>query len=195
MIADVDIDSEFLRYLGTFRLHLWAAYLGIKLNSYPVRLSYVPPSNDSGNVEMPALSDPVPSNWTTIEDAIVLLWVSQVSHASAHIHSSPSSRLQDGLFQIMIVRRGGLSRFKMIKWLLSLDDHSSHMNCDITEMIECMAWRLEPLTERSYNNLDGEVIESGPIQGRVLPSGIRTFGDSVHQKQSDYPPIDPRASI
>lgn len=195
MIADIDIDSEFLRCLGTLRLDLWGAYLGIKLQSYPVRLAYVPPSNASGNVEMPALGDPVPSNWTTIEDNIVLLWASQVSHASSHIQSSPASLLHDGLFRIIIVRRGGLSRYRMIKWLLSLDPHGSHMNCDITEMIECVAWRLEPLTEGSYNNLDGEVVESGPIQGRMLSSGIRTFGDSVHQKQGEYPPINTLASF
>jgi sphingosine kinase len=197
MIADIDIDSEFLRCLGTFRLDLWGAYLGIKLHSYPVRLSYLSPLSNArrGNVEMPALSDPVPSNWTTIEDDIVLLWASQVSHASSHIQSSPPSRLHDGLFQIMIVRRGGLSRYNMIKWLLSLDHHGSHTNCDITEIIECVAWRLEPLTEGSYNNLDGEVVESGPIQGRVLPSGVRTFGDSVHQKQGENPLIDTLASF
>jgi sphingosine kinase len=144
---------------------------------------------------MPALTEAIPQSWTTIETDIVLLWASQVSHASFHIQSSPPSRLQDGLFQILIVRRGGLSRYQMIKWLLSLDRRGSQMNCEITEMIQCVAWRLEPLTEGSYNNLDGEAVESGPIQGRVLPSVIKTFGKSVHQRQGDSAPIETRASI
>ena len=45
-----------------------------------------------------------PSTWTTIEDDIVLLWVSQVSHASSSIMSSPSSRLQSGVFHIKLIR-------------------------------------------------------------------------------------------
>jgi sphingosine kinase len=193
MIADIDIDSEVIRCLGTFRYDLWGAYLGMKLHSYPVRLSFLPPN--SGAFEMPALTEAIPQSWTTLETDIVLLWASQVSHAGTHIQSSPPSRLQDGLFQILIVRRRGLSRYQMIKWLLSLDHHGSQMNCEITEMIQCVAWRLEPLSEGSYNNLDGEVVESGPIQGRVVPSAIQTFGKSVHQRQGGNPPIDNRASF
>lgn len=183
MIADIDIDSEVLRCLGTFRLDLWGAYLGIKLRSYPVKLSYLPPPSDKthGMGNLPALDEPIPKDWVTIEDDIVLIWASQVSHAASHIESSPSSRLHDGVFQIMMIRRRGLSRYKMIMWLLSLDSQSSHTKRDITEMIECVAWRLEPGREGSYNNVDGEAVESGPIQTKILPSVTQVFGNSTHQ--------------
>ena len=46
MIADIDIDSEVLRCLGTLRFDLWGAYLGIRLPSYAVRLSYLPVSKE-----------------------------------------------------------------------------------------------------------------------------------------------------
>lgn len=69
----------------------------------------------------------------------------------------------------------------MCKWLISLDSEGSHMESDLTELIECVAWRLEPLTPGSYNNLDGEVVQSGPIQGKVLPSTIQVFGNSELQ--------------
>ena len=104
MIADIDVDSEVLRCLGTLRLDLWGAYLGLRLRSYAARVSYLPLSQENSSVEMPDLNDPVPSNWTTFEDDIVLLWVSQVSHASSHLMSSPPSTLKSGVFHITLIR-------------------------------------------------------------------------------------------
>jgi hypothetical protein len=46
---------------------------------------------------------------------------------------------------------------------------------DGVEFIECTAYRFEPQSEGSYNDLDGEVIESGPIQGIVMPSAMKAF--------------------
>jgi hypothetical protein len=40
------------------------------------------------------------------------------------------------------------------------------------EFIKCEAYRLEPITPGSFNDLDGEVIEAGPVQGCVLPGAI-----------------------
>lgn len=55
------------------------------------------------------------------------------------------------------------------------------MDSDLVELVECVAWRLEPLTQGSYNDLDGEVVQAGPIQGKVLPSAIQVFGNSKLQ--------------
>lgn len=104
MIADIDVDSEILRCLGTLRFDLWGAYLALRLRSYSVRLSYLPLSKNSDTVEVPALEDAVPSSWTAIEDDIVLLWVSQVSHASSDLMSSPASTLQSGVFHMKFIR-------------------------------------------------------------------------------------------
>ena len=35
---------------------------------------------------------------------LATVWASQVSHASYNVHQSPPSRLQDGVFQVMILR-------------------------------------------------------------------------------------------
>lgn len=51
----------------------------------------------------------------------------------------------------------------------------AHVNMDSVEFIECTAYRLEPISPGSFNDLDGEVIESGPIQGMVLPAATRAF--------------------
>jgi sphingosine kinase len=43
------------------------------------------------------------------------------------------------------------------------------------EFIQCTAYRLEPITPGSFNDLDGEVVEPGPIQAAVLPRAIQAF--------------------
>ena len=43
------------------------------------------------------------------------------------------------------------------------------------EFIECSAYRLEPITDGSFNDLDGEVVEAGPIQATVSPSSLRAY--------------------
>ena len=54
-----------------------------------------------------------------------------------------------------------------------------HIKDDVCEVFDCIAYRLEPLKDGSYNNLDGEKIESGPIQGCVLPCAIQFFAGPV----------------
>ena len=61
----------------------------------------------------------------------------------------------------------------MAKILIGLET-GSHANYPEVEFIPCTAFRLEPASE-SINDLDGEVIESGPVQGRVLPGALNVF--------------------
>jgi diacylglycerol kinase family enzyme len=69
---------------------------------------------------------------------------------------------------------GNVSRFRLLLILLGLET-GSHVNMDGVEFIDCTAYRFEPISEGSYNDLDGEVIESGPIQGIVLPSAMKAY--------------------
>jgi diacylglycerol kinase family enzyme len=58
--------------------------------------------------------------------------------------------------------------------LLALDS-GGHANMAGVEFIKCEAYRLEPITPGSFNDLDGEVIEAGPVQGCVLPGAINVY--------------------
>lgn len=62
----------------------------------------------------------------------------------------------------------------MAKILLGFET-GSHVNIPQAEFIACTAYRLEPITNGSFNDLDGEVIESGPIQGQIQPSALRIY--------------------
>jgi diacylglycerol kinase family enzyme len=72
------------------------------------------------------------------------------------------------------ISRGDVSRFRLLLILLGLET-GSHVGMDGVEFIECTAYRFEPISEGSYNDLDGEIVESGPIQGIVLPSATKVY--------------------
>lgn len=93
-----------------------------------------------------------------------------------HTNQSPRSTLQDGVFQIMIVRYKNVSRYRMARILLGLET-GSHENMPGTEWVKCTAYRLEPLSPGSFNDLDGEVVEHGPIQGFVMPGIWQVFSN------------------
>ena len=50
--------------------------------------------------------------------------------------------------------------------------HTSYKNA---EFFDCVAFRLDPISEGSFNDVDGEVVEPGRIQGIVSPSEIEVY--------------------
>ena len=62
----------------------------------------------------------------------------------------------------------------MFQVLLAIDE-GKHIEVPGSEVIECVAYRLDPTTAGSFNDLDGEVVESGPIQAKVVPASVQTF--------------------
>ena len=64
--------------------------------------------------------------------------------------------------------------------MLLLLDSGGHVGCKDLEVVRCVAYQLEPLSKVSYNVLDGELLEDGPIQARFVPGGARFFaGDAA----------------
>ena len=182
IIADVDLESEVIRCLGILRNDIWAVYRIINLRTYRGRFSYLPAKqrsiDDNSNqreVTLPLLSENIPSNsdWLTIEDDFILFWACQVSHAASNTFNSPDSKLDDGLFRILVVR-ASCSRLELVKMFLEIET-GGHVKHEACEIYECVAFRLEPLCEGSYNDIDGESVEKGTIQGKVVPNAFKMF--------------------
>lgn len=177
IIADIDIESECLRWLGEPRVDIWAVWRVLCLRKYRGRLSYLPANQVADKSQslpkMPSLDEPIPSDWVTVEDDFALLWVSQVTHAAMHTYQAPQSTMNDGVFHIMMVR-GPVWRYQLARVLLGLET-ASHVRMAGVEFIQCTAYRLEPLSDGSFNDLDGEVIENGPVQAHVLPQTVSIF--------------------
>lgn len=131
MIADIDIESEMIRFLGELRNDVWAVWRLINLRTYKGKFSYLPAptntctvgKNDAGvdddinrnaanarssaNIQpnMPDIkSDELTSDWISFEAEFFILWASHVTHAATKSMHSPDSTLDDGIFKVLIVR-------------------------------------------------------------------------------------------
>jgi Diacylglycerol kinase catalytic domain len=81
-IADIDIESEAIRFMGFLRFDLWGALRVLTLRKYRAKFSYLPPTEDrSRGVTLPPLNQPLPTDqgWVSCEDDFVVFWASQVS--------------------------------------------------------------------------------------------------------------------
>lgn len=65
-------------------------------------------------------------------------------------------------------------RLELAKIMIGLEN-ASHVSSKNAEVIKCVAFRLQPLSPGSCNDLDGEVIEAGPVQAHVMPSAMNIF--------------------
>jgi len=94
----------------------------------------------------------------------------------------PLSRLDDGVFQIFLLC-GNVLHYCIAHISLGLKT-GSHINMPGVELIACTAYRLEPLVTGSYNNLDGKVIEEGPLQAQVFPTMYCLFSAKISSSLS-----------
>jgi sphingosine kinase len=109
LIADCDLDSECLRWLGSLRQDIWAVYRGILFPKiYRAKFSYLPPIS---NVEyglkervIPEFGKPLPEEWVTIEDDFKVFWASNVSHPAYNMKLCPMAQMNDGMIHIIVVR-------------------------------------------------------------------------------------------
>jgi hypothetical protein len=68
--------------------------------------------------------------------------------------------------------------------LLHLDS-GGHMEYPGLEYVPCLAYQFEPLSDVSYNVLDGELLEDGTVQACFMPGGAQFFvGEGVGSSSS-----------
>ncbi len=105
LIADIDIESEVLRWMGWIRMEVYSAWRVLNLRSYRAKLSYLPRTAPTLQ-ELPPLSKSLTKQegWVTMEDSFCLFWVSQVTHAGETMLNHPNCKPDDGLFHIFLVR-------------------------------------------------------------------------------------------
>lgn len=109
VISSIDIDSEVLRTLGPLRFDLWGVYCVLTGKSYRAKFTYLPaqPRQQPETEPLPALAEEITSTkWVTEEDDYYVFWASHVTDAAENSYHSPPTTMDDGIFQIMILRYG-----------------------------------------------------------------------------------------
>ena len=162
--ADLDLESEFLRCLGSARFDAYAMVRIASLRRYRGRFSYVPappsgsrrarsPINDddaNGPVApLPALRHLVPFNetppatkWKTTEGTFIFLWATNTSHQAIGISTCSTTRHDSGAWTVVLMR--DMSKCSLVSTMLSLDTEGSLAKQSCVETFDVVAWRLEP---------------------------------------------------
>ncbi|CAE7447136.1 SPHK1 [Symbiodinium natans] len=186
VIADVDLGSEWLRFMGGFRFTLYAAVCIAYPRPLVAELHYWPATSEAPAGPAPGLDSELPPGpWVSISGAFTIFWSANMAWMSYKVHLAPGQCMGDGTCSLVILRDAG--RLALTQFLLALEsDSGTHLDVQGAEKLECKAFRLVPAASvRGYFSLDGEEVPLQPIQfwptgqGRVIGSSPDSRMDSV----------------
>ena len=128
-MAEIDHDSEKYRFFGAQRFVVGTIVKLFAPKSWNGTLSYLPSSEndvipyadtDVAPSLLPAVGEPVPSEWATLEGDMSLFWAMNVSHAANDAKIAPTARLDDGYFHIVLMQ-GKASRTEYASMMLGIE--------------------------------------------------------------------------
>lgn len=194
LMANIDIDSEWLRFIGEFRFSIYGVVKSITNLSHKGRLSYrvdpeylkLNPSiadrlknelnsssqmyNEDSKVVDREFEDP---RTVHIEDTFSCLYATNQRYISRDTQLAPKSTLTDKVIYLTYVR-GKMSFCKSVQFLFALED-GSHDQLPFVTVVPVKSFKFQPL-EPSRIVIDGELIdwtvEQGPMKAKVLPKAM-----------------------
>lgn len=120
------------------------------------------------------IDQPVPNEWLTVEEDVILFLVVNLPAMGMDFLISPISTFDDGFMLLSFVRKG-ITKPELLKFLLQCSQGTILQNPSI-EYVKAKAFRLEPLTSNMGTIMvDGEAVLNGPIQGEVVPKLGQVF--------------------
>lgn len=114
---------------------------------------------------LPALSEPVPGNWKTVEGDFNSVNIVMTSHVANGIRGHPDMTIGTGKFSVNYAT-GNMSRMGMLSMLTNADT-GGQVNLENFYSVNAKAFRIEPITTPGLVTVDGEVVPFGPIQSQV----------------------------
>ncbi|UYV69945.1 K02A2.6-like [Cordylochernes scorpioides] len=152
-----------------------------KVNWRKLREAYLREQADtSSDCGLPPLPDS--NRWVTMEGDFALIYATYQTCLGKDVFFTPYARPNDGIIWLALIYQG-VSRTHMIHILSHLST-GTYINSDKVDMIPVQCFRLEPLTSTGHLTIDGELIDTQPIQATVLPSVARV----ISRKSTLEPP-------
>ena len=152
-ISDLDINTEWMRKLGSLRFDLGAIWNIIRKRTYSGRFTYYL-ENDVSN---------------TIEGNFVYFWACNVSHGSHDTLSAPGAKCNDSLIHISYIL-DDVSRCELIKIILSL---SSGKFIDHPKVVYISTSKFELEIDSGMIVIDGEKINDKVIEVKNLHKELK----------------------
>ncbi|TYH47813.1 hypothetical protein ES332_D10G025000v1 [Gossypium tomentosum] len=193
LIADIDIESEKYRWMGSARLDFYAIQRIFYLRHYNGRICFVPAPGfeDYGepmsfhcrptDEESPKQEESLKTqqhgylgsdvkledmHWRTISGPFVSVWLHNVPWGSEDVMAAPNAKFSDGYLDLIMVK--GLPKLALLSMMSNMND-GSHVESPYVTYIKVKAFILEPgtrvedPTKEGIIDSDGEVIARGNV--------------------------------
>ena len=129
---------------------------------------------------MPGILEPIPTEsdlWVTEEGTYLGAVVTNVPYLATDFCIAPHTQIDDNRL-CLIIFRGYMTRANLLKTLLKLEK-GKHIGIPGIEIIPVNAVRIEPIDKdkesKGTMTVDGELIESGPIQCHIMQHAAKIY--------------------
>ncbi|KAK3188101.1 hypothetical protein Dsin_027662 [Dipteronia sinensis] len=183
LVADIDIESEKYRWMGSARLDFYALLRIFYLRHYTGRVSFVPapgyedygePTSVNGDsdekiktqqhgyqapdVDLDNLA------WRTINGPFISVWLHNVPWGSEDVMAAPDAKFSDGYLDLIVMKDS--PRLSLLAMMSKLNN-GDHIKSPYVEYLKVKAFalvpgpRIEDPTEEGIIDSDGEVLARG----------------------------------
>lgn len=205
VIADSDIGTEHLRWMGPVRFELGIAHKIFTKARYPCDLyvAYATKTGpeiqehvashlqsgasrletineDSFAIKLPPLDSPPPSHWekvpSAISDNLNIFYVGNMPYMLSDAQFFPAALPDDGHMD-MVISDVSTPFLTMTKILMSVDN-GGHVHSDQIHHAKVTAYRLVPRVQNPkahFISVDGESFPFEPLQVEVLPGLLKVL--------------------
>ncbi|CAN6457751.1 unnamed protein product [Victoria cruziana] len=208
IIADIDIESEKYRWMGSARVDFYSIVRMIHLRQYNGRVSFVPAPGYEGygnpvggqeeslsrlnslskrenrqNAYLGPMCSFEPQEWRSYDGPFISVWLHNVPWGSETVMPAPDAKFSDGYLDMVLVRDS--PKLALLETMTSLND-GSHVKSPHVLYLKVKAFYLEP-GQRANETDKGGIID---CDGEVLARGKGTFKFGQQQDVMAYgPPI------
>ncbi|PPS00723.1 hypothetical protein GOBAR_AA19943 [Gossypium barbadense] len=176
LIADIDIESEKYRWMGSARLDFYAIQRIFYLRHYNGRICFVPaPGFEDYGEPMSFHCRPTDEESPKQEESLKTqqhgylgsdVWLHNVPWGSEDVMAAPNAKFSDGYLDLIMVK--GLPKLALLSMMSNMND-GSHVESPYVTYIKVKAFILEPgtrvedATKEGIIDSDGEVIARGNV--------------------------------
>ena len=162
LISDVDLNTEWLRYIGNTRYDLGGIYYILNTPSYKLKIEYT--NNENEN--------------KTISDDFTQLFIFKCSHCSDNMLLNPDQKMSEDNYTLIAIPNT-LTKYELLKLFINLSsDYSPYYDNNKIIIDKVKSFVITPLDEKSKNSLtiDGEKYNFNyPLKGNISNKKINIY--------------------
>ncbi|KAL1195140.1 Sphingosine kinase 1 [Cardamine amara subsp. amara] len=187
LVADIDIESEKFRWMGSARFDIYGLQRILCLRQYNGRILFVPapgfesygqPASYSVDKELPvsdkALGYQGPDTkledleWREMKGPFVSVWLHNVPWGAENTLAAPNAKFSDGFLDLIVMKDS--PKLALLSLMTKLND-GTHVQSPYASYLKVKAFVLEPGTRIDEPDKEG-IIDS---DGEVLARGKKSY--------------------